>query len=566
MSADARLKVVLCWHMHQPQYRDLISGAYHLPWTYLHAIKDYVDMAAHLEAHPSARAVINLAPLLLEQIEDYAGQVDGFLSNSRAIRDPLLASLAAPLPADAESRLGLIKACLRANETRMIQRFAPYRRLAEMAKWLCAHTDGLSYLSDQFLADLLAWHHLAWLGETVRRTDARVKRLLEKGAQYTLHDRRELLAVIGELLTNILPRYARLAGSGRVELSVTPYAHPIIPLLLDFHSAREAAPHASLPLLERYPGGEERARWHIQRGIETFRKHFGHTPAGCWPAEGAISARTLRLLREAGFTWAASGEGVLRHSLARSGHAPHAMKEAWLYRPYAPEDGGIACFFRDDGLSDLIGFTYAGWHGDDAVNNFTHHLEQIAVCCRGHSDRVVSVILDGENAWEHYPENAYYFLDALYARLAQHPAIELTTFSDCLKTSAAGHLPQVVAGSWVYGTFSTWVGDPDKNRAWDMLGDAKRAFDAAAPRLGTDQLARAERQLAVCEGSDWFWWFGADNPAATVSDFEHLYRRHLTNLYQLLGVEPPEYLAHVFAHGRGAPLHGGVMRPGQPAA
>ena len=214
MSADARLKVVLCWHMHQPQYRDLISGAYHLPWTYLHAIKDYVDMAAHLEAHPSARAVINLAPLLLEQIEDYAGQVDGFLSNSRAIRDPLLASLAAPLPADAESRLGLIKACLRANETRMIQRFAPYRRLAEMAKWLCAHTDGLSYLSDQFLADLLAWHHLAWLGETVRRTDARVKRLLEKGAQYTLHDRRELLAVIGELLTNILPRYARLAGSG----------------------------------------------------------------------------------------------------------------------------------------------------------------------------------------------------------------------------------------------------------------------------------------------------------------------------------------------------------------
>jgi alpha-amylase/alpha-mannosidase (GH57 family) len=550
--------------MHQPQYRDLVSGVYHLPWTYLHAIKDYTDMAAHLEAVPAARAVINFAPLLLEQIEDYARQVEGFLTNSLAIRDPLLAALISPaLPPSEEERIMLIKSCVRANEARMISRFPAYHRLAEMAVWFTAHPESQRYLSNQYLADLLVWYHLAWLGETVRRDDARIKRLLEKESGYSLHDRRELLTVIGELLSSVIPRYRQLAARGQVELSVTPYAHPIVPLLLDFTCAREAMPQAPLPLLPQYPGGEERARWHIREGIETFRRNFGFAPVGCWPSEGAVSTPSLKLLAQAGFRWAASGEGVLLNSLAQSGHADHGMKEAWLYRHYSVADSGMSCFFRDDGLSDLIGFTYASWHADDAVNNLVHHLENIAHACRAHPEHVVSIIMDGENAWEHYPENAYFFLGALYRRLSEHPAIELTTFSDCLKTVPAKNLPQLTAGSWVYGTLSTWIGEPDKNRGWDMLGDAKHAFDAAAGRLGAEQLERARRQLAVCEGSDWFWWFGGDNPAATVADFEQLYRQHLTNLYQLIGAEPPEYLAQVFTRGGGAPMHGGAMRPGQ---
>lgn len=561
--SDSRLKVVLCWHMHQPQYRDLVSGVYQLPWTYLHAIKDYADMAAHLEAEPAARAVVNFAPLLLEQIEDYARQIDGFLTNSLAIRDPLLAALASPaLPAPEEARMTLIKACLRANETRMIGRFPAYRRLADMAGWLVSHPEATRYLSNQFLADLLVWYHLAWLGETVRRSDARVQRLLGKEAGYTLHDRRELLAAIGELLSGVIPRYARLAERGQVELSVTPYAHPILPLLLDFHVAREAMPEAPLPLLRQYPGGEEQARWHVREGIETFRRHFGFAPAGCWPSEGAVSQAAVKLLAEAGFRWTASGEGVLRNSLREAGHAEHGVKEAWLHRVYSLDDAGIRCFFRDDGLSDLIGFTYATWHADDAVNNLVHHLENIADRCKQHPEHVVSIVMDGENAWEHYPENAYYFLSALYRRLSGHPRLELTTFSDCAQSVPPRPLRAVTAGSWVYGTLSTWIGEADKNRGWDMLGDAKRALDAAAARLKPDRLDRARRQLAVCEGSDWFWWFGGDNPAATVADFERLYRQHLTNLYQLIGAEPPEYLTQVFTRGGGAPLHGGTMRPG----
>ncbi|MDE2089452.1 MAG: glycoside hydrolase, partial [Gammaproteobacteria bacterium] len=505
--------------------------------------------------------------ILLEQIADYAAQVQDFLSHGTPLRDPLLAALGETLPVEEEERRILIKACLRANPQRLIDRFPAYRRLADIAGWLDTRPDALFYLNSYYLTDLVTWYHLAWLGETVRRQDRRVQRLLRHGEAFTLHERRELLEIIGELLSGVIGRYKALAGRGQVELSVTPYAHPILPLMLDLGCAREAMPEVQLPALERYPGGEERARWHIHAGIETFARHFGFKPAGCWPAEGGVSAPALRLLQEAGFRWTASGESVLHHSLERTKEkkddAP-APVDKCRYRPYRLIGQRIVCFFRDDGLSDLVGFTYSDWHADDAVANLVHHLENIADACGDQPGSVVSIILDGENAWEYYPENGYYFLSALYRRLAQHPRLDLTTFSDCLRGQSALELPNLVAGSWVYGTFSTWIGDPDKNRAWDMLGEAKRAFDAAvsAGRLSGASLQAAERQLAMCEGSDWCWWFGDYNPESTVSDFERLYRLHLSAFYRLLGTEPPQYLSQVFAHGRGAPQLGGVMRRG----
>ncbi len=567
MSDKSRLKVVLCWHMHQPEYRDLVSGEYQLPWTYLHVIKDYVDMAAHLEQVPGARAVVNFAPILLDQIHDYAQQVHGYLNESTALRDPLLAALDEPaLPVRQEQRMDLVKVCLRANRDRLIKPYPAYQRLAQIADWLDRQPDAIMYVGEQYLSDLLVWYHLAWLGETVRRQDERVKLLIQKGSAYTLHDRRQLLEVIGELLTGVIARYRALAERGQVELSLNPYAHPIVPLMLEMHSAREALPTASLPLLSAYPGGEERVRWHIEQGVTTFKRHFGYKPQGCWPSEGGLSMAALKALGEQGFQWTATGESVWRHSATAAGFEAGKRRSEMFFRPYRFGKLPINCFFRDDGLSDLVGFTYADWHGDDAVNNLVHHLESVADTTAGDSDALVPIILDGENAWEYYPYNGYFFLNALYTKLASHPRIELTTFSDYLASGGkAATLPKLVAGSWVYGTFSTWVGDKDKNRAWDMLGEVKRAFDAARTSgyLVGDQLAAAERQLAVCEGSDWFWWFGDYNPGATVSDFEHLYRLHLSNLYHMIGEEPPDYLTHVISHGGGEPNHGGTMRPGQ---
>jgi alpha-amylase/alpha-mannosidase (GH57 family) len=240
------------------------------------------------------------------------------------------------------------------------------------------------------------------------------------------------------------------------------------------------------------------------------------------------------------------------------------LPDNWVHSPYRLQEGRLNLYFRDDGLSDLIGFTYGEWHADDAVGDLINHLENIAEACKDNPQAVVSIIMDGENAWEYYPRNGCYFLDALYKRIVEHPGLELTTFSECLEQQKkpAPVLPHLVAGSWVYGTFSTWIGEQDKNRAWDMLVEAKRVYDRVLDegRLDETQQQEAELQLANCEGSDWFWWFGDYNPGGAVSDFERLFRHQLTHLYEILGESPPDYLAHVFTYGGGDPAMGGVMR------
>jgi len=565
MSTDpGRLSVVLCWHMHQPDYRGPGGREYQLPWVYLHALKDYSDMAAHLEEVPQARAVVNFAPVLLEQIEDYAAQVRAWQARGRRIRDPLLAALAGPgLPLDASSRRELVAACRKANVTHLIDRFPCMRELTDLADWFGRHRKADIYVNDQFLTDLLVWYHLAWTGEHIRDNDQRIASLQKKGRGFDLDDRRALVAVIGEQLDAIVPRYRRLAETGQVELSFSPYAHPIVPLLLSMETAREALPEADLPQLTAYPGGEERARWHIRRGLETFERYFGFRPTGCWPSEGALCQDTVRLLEADGVRWAASGQQVLHNSLTISADGEQ-LPAHWLTRPYRVRDGALHCFFRDDGLSDLIGFTYGEWHAEDAVSNLIEHLERIADATEGQSNRVLSIILDGENAWEYYPHNASFFLPTLYRRLSEHPRLALTTFSSALN-GLSGPTPQLsrlVAGSWVYGNLSTWIGARDKNRAWDMLGEAKAVYDRALAERNWNQREREglELQLAICEGSDWFWWFGDENPGDAVSDFEQLYRHQLQQLYKLLGERPPEYLSRPFTSSSGTAAHGGVMK------
>jgi alpha-amylase/alpha-mannosidase (GH57 family) len=567
MSADSRMRVIIGWHMHQPEYRDLSSGTYMLPWTYLHAIKDYVDMAAHLEAVPGARAVVNFAPILLDQIHDLAGQVRDWQTAGTPVRDLLLSALVSDGPPEtAEDLEALLRACRRANDTRMIRRFPAFERLVQLTDWLLEN-QGLAYANAQFVADLVTWYHLAWLGETVRLDNPLVERLQDQAQGFTMADRRALLELIGSLLAGIIPRYRSLARNGRIELAFSPDTHPILPLLLDLSSAREAIHDVTLPARSSYPGGAERARQQVVAGMAAFERHFGLRPAGCWPSEGAVSDATLALLADNGLLWAASGESVLRNSLARSEHYGEGVQQH-LHRPYATADRRLALFARDDGLSDLIGFTYASWHADDAVSNLIHHLVDLSEETTTDDERVVVLFLDGENAWEHYPNNGAYFLRALYERLSEHPSLQLTTFSEVLRDGPPTRiLDHVVAGSWVYGTLSTWIGDQDKNRGWELLCDAKRAYDEALRRDTLEPSARtaAERQLSACEGSDWFWWFGDYNPEDTVSDFERLFRHHLLMLYRRIGQPPPTDLHQVMSRGTGEPAHGGTMRRSSPA-
>lgn len=558
-----KLNVVLYWHMHQPEYRDLRNGEYHLPWTYLHTIKDYVDMVSHLENYPQAKAVVNFAPVLLEQIDDYAQQLNEYLNHGKALRDPLLASLADPVMKLGEERRALIvKSCLRANEQRLIKRYSVFKMLATMGKKALHNKAVLNYYSEQYFADLLVWYHLAWTAETVIENDSRIDALIRKAEHFTMHDRHTLIEVYSEIISGVIGRYKKLAEQGRIELSMTPYAHPIVPLLIDIESAQQVMPDAALPQARHYPGGLERSSWHLKKGIQTFKHYFGFEPAGCWPSEGSISRETVELCNQLNIKWIASGETVLRHSLQKS-----AIEASdCIHTAYQLQGTNTRCFFRDDGLSDLIGFKYSDWHADDAVANLISHLESIAEKCATQDSAIVSIILDGENAWEYYPQNGYHFLSALYDKLSQHPDLNLTTYSDYLQQSVESTvLSDIVAGSWVYGSFSTWIGEEDKNRAWDMLIEAKQAYDRvmSASALTDDERSAAEMQLATCESSDWFWWFGEHNAAESVAAFDEQYRLHLSNLYQILKLKPPEYLAHAFSFGSSDAQQSGTMLPGQ---
>jgi len=564
------IDLVFLWHMHQPDYRDYSSGDFVLPWTYLHAIKDYTDMAYHLERHPKVRAVVNFVPVLLEQLEDYADQ---FATGQ--LRDPLLRMLAHENIGElsADQRQSILDACFRSNHTKMIAPYPAYKRLLELFNRL--QTDGeaaLSYLSGQYMADLLTWYHLAWCGESVRREHALVVRLMSKAEGFSRDDRKQLLDFIGEIISDIIPRYRKLAESGQIELSATPHYHPLAPLLIDFASAREAMPDASLPSSPHYSKGRQRVTAHIRSAKENHRKRFGAEPVGMWPAEGAISSETLEVLAAENCRWAASGEGVLVNSLRQSQQSVPERAQ-YLYRPYRLEEGAknLLCFFRDDRLSDLIGFEYSRWHGRDAARHFIDQIEAIARQSPNDETPIVSVIMDGENAWEYYPYNGHYFLEELYTMIDANPWIRTTTYRDYVThpitlsaaESARVHsLPYVVAGGWVYGNFSTWIGSPDKNRAWDLLCAAKQSFDMvmSSGRLSQAEQEAAEKQLYSCESSDWFWWFGDYNPSHSVASFDHLFRHNLTALYRLLQLPPPANLSEPISQGGGNPEAGGAMR------
>lgn len=568
-SHSSKLDLALLWHMHQPDYRDYKTGEFMLPWVYLHAIKDYTDMVHHLENHPGIRLVVNFVPVLLDQLEDYADQF-----TSGTIRDPLLRLLAVPDldHISPNERLLILDSCFRSNHATMLKPYPAYQQLRDLYDHLQRAGDKeLMYASGQYLADLLVWYHLAWTGESVRRENECVVNLMSQGKLFSHGDRILLFNLIGKLISNIIPRYRKLAESGQIELSTTPHYHPLAPLLIDFHSARDSLPDITLPANETYPGGRQRVVFHLQSAIDSHRQRFGNDPAGVWPAEGSVSEPLLDILIEHGHQWCASGETVLANSLRKS-HSDHPLppRTEYLYRPYRFESGdnGILCFFRDDQLSDLIGFEYAKWFGHDAAGNLVQRLEQIHNTTDGNAVPIVNIILDGENAWEAYPYNGYYFLDDLYSMLENHADIRTTTCQDYTarlsrNQTEVTRLPALSAGSWVYGNFSTWIGDRDKNRAWDLLCAVKQSYDLVmqSTRLTDEEKSAAGKQLASCESSDWFWWFGDYNSPHSVASFDLAFRKNLANLYFLLKIPAPVTILEPVSRGGTATTgESGAMR------
>ena len=569
-----KLKVVLCWHMHQPYYREGHNGNFHLPWVYLHGIKDYTDMATHLENHPDMSAVVNFSPVLLEQLDEYVEELKKYhalsLHKINPLSDPLLSILAgtAEIPNNFEGKKKLFEDCRRCYAPRMIEPYPAFHQLMESMENTFNHDAekkefSLENLVDQKFHDLVVWYHLAWLGHSLKGSK-QVKILFEKEQNYSLDDRKQLVAIIYDALSGVIPRYRALSDSGQIELSLTPFAHPIVPLLNKFENMSCSSPDAPMPNCEDYPNGVSRSEWHMKKGIKSFQYYFGKKPEGVWLSEGGISEDAIEMLDNFDISWTASGEQVWRNTC----HLNHLNSDEIhnkkaLFRPYQYKDHRTQVYFRDDGLSDFIGFEYSHWNADDAADNFVENLQNIANFVGEDADQhVVSVILDGENAWEYYHDNGYHFLDALYKKMSQCDDIEVTTFSKTSTSIAATKVDQICAGSWVYGSFTTWIGQEDKNRAWEYLVAAKKECDEAVAKglLSEDELLELDDQLAICEGSDWFWWFGDYNSSGSVHDFDDLFRIQLKKLYSLIDKTTPEHLNHPISLGGGDAENAGTMR------
>lgn len=523
-----RLRVVLCWHMHQPEYRDPASGQWLASWTLLHALKDYTDMAAHLEARPGACAVVNFSPVLLDQLEGLGAQLAQWAANGAATGEPLFDALVeAPGARTPAGRRGLVDACLAARRPRILARFPEYRQRVEAR---AGGRNGDNAGEDD--ADLAAWQLLAWLGESVRGSDAGVVDLLARTGGFNRQDRHRLATLVAETVQALPGRYRELSAQGRVELSTSPWTHPILPLLLDLRCAWDATPGRPQPLASTYPGGARRAEQQLVAARELHRRRFGLWPAGCWLPEAAVSDDALARVGASGFAWTVASAATLRRSFGDS-----FVSGDRLLHPGHRDGANPVVFFRDDGLSDRIGFEYQRWAPVDAVADLVQRLEDIAARRDGQGG-VVTLALDGENAWEHYPDNGWAFLSGLYAALDGHASLELTTFSRCLADpgTAVSTFGRLLAGSWAGGDLSHWIGSEAANRAWNRLVQAKLLFD----RHGGHDDADAVRQLAVCEGSDWFWWADGDAEADASARFHRLYDIHLAGLYRALGCEPPD--------------------------
>ena len=530
------VKLALLWHMHQPYYEDLATGEHILPWVRLHAIKDYWGMVALLREFPRIRVTFNLVPSLVAQVEAFAAD--------RARDRHLAIGLTPAAELTPEDARWMVANGFHAPYDQMI---APYPRYAE----LHGHRMARRAFSEADLRDLQVWHKLAWMDPDLLITDRRLMALIEKDRNYEEADKAALRAIELELLRRVVPEYRAAGERGQIELATSPFYHPILPLLCDSEIHLRAHPQAARPRVRFARPGD--ARLQIDRAIAFHETMFGSRPRGMWPSEGSVSDESVRLIADAGLQWIATDEDILSRSLAQP------MRAELLYRPYRIGDHGPVALFRDHGLSDRIGFHYKSWDAQAAADDFVARVRDAGrrfSAGAGGEVGTVSVILDGENAWEYYPGGGRPFLRALYGALEQADDIQTVTMAEAAAGPAEaldptaqsprgggpGHLPSIFPGSWINGDFYIWIGHRDDHRAWDQVSAARAAFDAHAGAVDAAARDRALEEILIAEGSDWFWWYGDDHSSDHDADFDELFRRHLRNAYDALGLPAPEQL------------------------
>jgi alpha-amylase/alpha-mannosidase (GH57 family) len=541
-----RVHLVVLWHMHQPQYRDPESGRYVLPWTRLHALKDYWGMVEVLREFPNFHATFNVVPALGMQLEEYA---------SCSFKEPwftLAFKNADELTR--EDKAEIIARAFQVNHERLMSRWP---RFVELYEWSrpAGGAQALVSFTARDWRDLQLLSQLAWMEETWFESDEVISRLATKGKDYTEKDKTALRKKQLDFLGLVLPAYRDAAQRGQIEISTTPYYHPILPLICDSDIARVANPGTPLP--RRAYRRPEDARLQLQLAREYHERVFGVKPAGVWPSEGSVSDQALTIAAEEGFKWFGTDEGVLGRTLNvgffRDGNGIPANADR-LYKPWHVQVGpnGISGLFRDHHLSDLVGFVYSRMDAKAAAADLHNRMRHLGENVRCDQPLTICLFLDGENAWEYYPGNGRAFLREFYGRIQGDQDFRALTATEAL--AAAGEIPTtagIFPASWINANFDVWIGHAEDVAAWELLWDAREAYAHAveARKQGRADaptetaLKDARESLLAAEGSDWCWWFGPEHSTANDAEFDALYRKHLTAIYLMLGQLAPEELA-----------------------
>jgi alpha-amylase/alpha-mannosidase (GH57 family) len=541
-----RIHLTVLWHMHQPQYRDPETGCYVLPWTRLHATKDYWGMVKVLEEFPKFHATFNMVPSLCMQLEEYA---------SGNFKEPWFHLAFQPTDTlTKEGKAEILERAFQVNHERLMSRWP---RFVELYEWslVAGGAQALVTFTPRDWRDLQVLSQLAWMDEEWFTKDAVVCRLANRGKDFTEKDKADLKAKQIELMGMVLPVCREAAARGQIEISTTPFFHPILPLLCDSDIARVA--NSATPLPRRAFRHPEDAQEQLRRAKEYHERVFGTKPVGLWPSEGSVSDQAMTIAAEEGFQWFGTDEGVLGRTLNvgffRDSSGVPANAER-LYQPWRLQlpKTAITGLFRDHHLSDLVGFVYSRMDSNAAAADLHGRLRHLGESVKSGKALTVCLFLDGENAWEYYPGNGRQFLREFYQRISEDQDFRALTASETI--AAAGEAPTtngIFPASWINANFDVWIGSGEDVAAWELLWDAREAYargvDARAKgrtEAPTEEgLKRAQESLLAAEGSDWCWWYGPEHSTANDAEFDALYRKHLTGVYLSLGQVAPEELA-----------------------
>lgn len=533
------MNVVILWHMHQPYYVNPLTKKAMMPWVRFHAAKGYLDMIDLVTAQPEVRVNFNFTPVLVRQILELVNHEvqDEWENLSRTSASEL----------DNMERRHILENFFKINWDTLVR---PVPRYAELlakrgVNYTLSKLDSIvRTFTDADFRDLQTLYNLQWCGFSAVRRFPVLQELKDKGRDFTEEEKNTVLDIHHKILGLVLGEYRAAAERGQIELTTTPYFHPIMPLVYDTHIARRCQPHSPLPSTFSAP---EDVRAQLLLAQELHEKVFGQKARGLWPSEGSIAPEIIPLMVEAGIEYFCSDEGNLFKSLKQDPYwGNRQVEHTELFQGWHIKAGGsqINALFRERPLSDFIGFDAARNETPKAVAHLIDNLKNIAkVAPAGHG--VTSLILDGENAWEAFPDGGENFLSSFYRALIETPELETRRIGDYFDA----HPPQAEtshlhSGSWIRSDFDIWIGDPEENKGWEWLKETRHFLVEHLAKGGNtaEQAQKAWWEIYAAEGSDWFWWYGPDFTIDTDFLFDELFRLHLQNVYRILGIEPPAHL------------------------